>query len=489
MFFNNIKKNIFQRDIIFLVISCLWVTFNVYFLPFVIWTLGITRPWFIIKGLVPYRDFTWIRTPFDIYLLSFWYRLFGVRGESYQLFVYFLLIAITVSLFFILRSLFAKIYLFVFLFYNLFSFLLFINTQEGEIVLALLNLLIFASILAFLKTHAFKWAIIAGFIGGLIYITKQNSIIVALVSFFTLVLDVFSSKKSSRHLLSGITAFLLGTSIPIACFLLFFASKNALGDYLYYTIFFIFKVYVPSQSSVSFTFGDGFLIALGFLSLLVPFIVFWRKTKLKIQVVFLISLSLLASLFSLLPSLLSYRAFPAFGFATIVVGYDLLILLEGKRKSFLTAQKLLVIFSFVIFVIFVFGYIKDYVNFIQQNSVKNGQFITDFGGNEEKIAQWVRFHTDKKDKIIDYGNEIIYYTSNRLPANKYMEPLPSVLTPYDKSSNVFIKNPPKVVIYDELLLNSFKELRRWPFIDFMKKNYRVVATFDNSINIYEYGLK
>ncbi len=458
-------------------------------MPFVIWTLGITRPWFIISGLIPYRDFTWIRTPLDLYLLSFWYKVFGISSESYQLFVYFLLITITVSIFFILRALFAKIYLFVFLFYNLFAFLLFINTQEGEIILALLNLLILASILAFLKTHAFKWAIIAGFIGGLIYVTKQNSIIVPVVSFLTLGFDMFSSKKSSRHLLSGVTAFLLGTSIPIVCFLLFFASKNALEDYLYYTIFFIFKVYAPSQSSVSFTFGDGFLIAMGFSSLLAPFILFWRKTKLKIQVVFLISLSLLASLVSLLPSFLSYRAFPAFGFVTIIVGYDLLILLEDKRKSFLTSQKLLVIFSFVIFVIFVFGYIKDYVNFIPQNSVKNGQFITDFGGNEKKIAQWIRSHTNEKEKIINYGNEIIYYTSNRLPANKYMEPLPSVLTPYDKSSNVFIKNPPKVVIYDELLVNSFKELRRWPFIDFMKKNYRVVATFDNSIKIYEYGLK
>ena len=47
-----------------------WITLNVYFLPFSVWTAGITRPWYVMHGYIPYKDFVWIRMPLDLFILS-----------------------------------------------------------------------------------------------------------------------------------------------------------------------------------------------------------------------------------------------------------------------------------------------------------------------------------------------------------------------------------------------------------------------------------
>lgn len=118
---------------------------------------------------------------------------------------------------------------------------------------------------------------------------------------------------------------------------------------------------------------------------------------------------------------------------------------------------------------------------------KPGQYITDYGEREQKIADIIKKNSTKDEKIMNYGSAMIYIFSDRLPANKYIYPFPYVLYPYDKTTKVFTDNPPKLMVYDESLPNDHPGLSDWPFIDFMKKNYRKIATF-SEIVIYRYDL-
>ncbi len=122
---NEMPSNLFGMSNIVLLFGIGWTVLNVYFLPFAVWTLGIVRPWFIINGLLPYKDFTWIRTPLDMFLLSFWYRIFGVGATSYQLFVLLLLVVLCILVFYTTRQLFGSKFIGSFLFYIIFLFPLF----------------------------------------------------------------------------------------------------------------------------------------------------------------------------------------------------------------------------------------------------------------------------------------------------------------------------------------------------------------------------
>lgn len=466
---------------ILLLLGISWIIFNVYFLPFAVWTLGIVRPWFIINGLLPYKDFTWFRTPFDIFLLSFWYRIFGIHESSYQLFVFFLLIVSSILLFYISRLVLGKHFIFAFLFYSVFLFPLFLNTEEGELLLGALNLLVLLFIITYLNSQKLKWLFISGIVSGVIYLTKQNDSFIVLALLVLIAYSAYKSRYTFGQWLNRMIIFIAGLSIPILLMLSYFFFRGGLSDFLYYTIYFVLGPYVRQQPSL--IHGDGLWIAAGFIVLLVPFVAFWKYHHLKPQIVMLFVLMVITSLFSLLPSFLSYRAFPAFGFVAIVVGYNFILL---QKKTSQKIIKIFVIASFVIFLIFTFRFIQSYVIFIQENGIAFGQHIKDYGEEEQKIAKWIITNTSKNERIVDFGNEMIYVLSDRLPKHKYIEPFPYLLQPYETTSKLFINDPPKIVVYDTSLPEIHKGLDSWPFIPFMKKNYKEVDRYGETLVIYQY---
>lgn len=476
----NFLKSFSLKDLILISLSLAWTIFNVYFLPFVVWTLGISRPWFIIKGLTPYKDFTWIRTPLDIYLLSFWYRIFGVSGESYQSFVFVLLLLLMSIAFLTLKVLLPHKYTLPFILFNIFAFLLFINTEEGEIFIALFNMLIVLFALLFFRTKEKKWLFLAGISGGFVYITKQNSSPVNLAVFSALIADSISTKEQLKALIKKVCIFLIGVFAPILILTSFFIYKNAFSDYFYYTVIFVFKNYLPSAPDL--THGDGGLLAIAFLAIFIPFILFWKEVKLKTAEVVLITVLFFTSLLALLPSFLSYRAFPVFGISMIIAAYDL-SLIRGKMAR---KVKVISILSFILFFAFTWSFIKSYISFVQQNNIMKGQYITDYGENEYKVAKWINQNTKKNEKILNYDTEMVYFLSDKLPINKYIEPFPFILMPYNVTAKVFINNPPRIIIYDNSLTYARKDFDKWPFLKFMRDKYEKVKTFGETIEIYEY---
>lgn len=486
-FMQNIKSGF--KDFFLLGLGVAWTTFNVYLLPFVVWTLGLTLPWFIQHDFIPYRDFSWVRTPFSLFLLSFWYRIFGVNQHSYQFFIFITLVAMTIFFFFLIRYLLPKVYIFAYLFYLIFIFPLFLNTEQGEVVLGLLYLVLFVSMFIYLKFKKLKWLFMSGFFGGIMYVVKQNSALIVPAVIFILVFDVFLEKRSFNLWLRRAGIFLLGLLIPVSFILFYFYRNNALEEYLYYTVFFLLGPYVEDMNT--FNHGDGILIAMAFFSLCIPFVLFWKKNNISITVVLFLIALVFISLFSLFPSFLSYRAFPSFGLVSIIVGYNFNLLRESKGVSVPNKRLLIlaVIFSFLIFIIFSYRFIVSYYDFIKQNNIARGQFITDYGENEYQAARWISENTGNNERIIVFSNYIVYLLADRLPKNKYIDPFPYALRPYGKTSAIFINNPPKIVVYDNSLPEVHKGLDQWPFISFMKKNYKKVKQYGDTTEVYEYKPK
>lgn len=464
-----------------LLLSILWVTANIYFLPFFPWTTGITRAWFVFKGLIPYRDFTWIRNPLDIFLLAQWFKVFGATGEAYQLFIYILLITLTVCIFFLSHKLLPKRPKFAFLFYAIFVFPLFINTEIGEVMIGLLNILAFMAAYRFLQKRSLHLLFLTGFIGGLIFVTKQSSITISLAVAFTLFFTYIAEKKSFFQILKVFGIYLTGVFIPFAGFIAYFAYNNALKDYLYYSIVFVLGPY-SRLKPYELTHGDGLWMAGGLLAIIIPFILFWRENKLSYQLVILLLSLTLASFFSLLPSFLSYRAFPAFPFISIIAGYNILLL---TQKNIANIKKWIVVASFIIFIVLISRYMGEYISFVRENGFSQKQYILDYGQTELNIAQWVKNNTKENERIQNFTSEIIYHRSGRLPKHKYIEPFPFMLTPYDTTAKLFINDPPSAVVFDESLPKVHIGIEKWPFIPYMKQHYQQIK-FSETLSVYKF---
>lgn len=465
-------------DFIFLFLALGWAFFNVYFLPFAVWTAGVVRPWFVLQELLPYKDFAWIRTPFDIFLLSLWYSLFGVGEASYQLFSFALIVINIILVWTLSRILLGKYALFSFVFYILFLFPFFINTEEGELLLGVFNVAILISFVKYLSSKSMRWLFLTGLIGGMLYITKQNSAIVPVILLTVLIFDFLRERRKVFSFVRRVLIFCFGIIIPIAVLSFYFFIRGGLFDYLYYSVYFLLGPYRNVQNLIR---GDGLYLVAAFFALLVPFLLFSRKTKLELQHIFLLTALTVASLSYLLPSLLSYRAYPAFGIVSLVAGYNMMIFLRGENK-----ERVVTIIAFVLFFALTMRFLRAYQEFIVSNPPNFSQRITDYGENEREIADWIIRNTKPTDRIASFSNEIIFFLAERLPANKYIEPFPYVLRPYDRSSKLFIENPPKIVVYDSSLPAIHKGLESWPFIDFVEKNYRKVRQYGDTIILYEY---
>lgn len=462
-------KNIKNPSCLFFLFGLAWVALNIFFLPFQPWTTGIVRPWFMIKGYLPYRDFGWMRTPFDLFLLSFWYRLFGVSAQAYQFFVFTLITIITLILFLAKKA-------FSLIFYLLLLPPLFLNIEEGEILIGLYSLLFFVFMCQYFQNKKLSWLFTSGLIAGLAFVTKQNSALIILAGLLTLGLDAHLKKKSLPHFLNKAGFYLFAVMLPFGFFSLYFMAQGAFKDFFDSTIIFLLFTY----SKVPMARGEGGWIAAGYLSLLIPFILFRQKTGFSTQSATLLILLIIALFASLLPSFLSYRAFTAFPLIAIVAGTNITLFLKNKTS------RLIIIVSFLFFLGFISRFLGYHFPFVQDNGFHFQQYTLDYGETEYKIADWLRKNTQKEEKIINYGNAIIYLFANRLPKNKYIDPFPYGLQPYEKTSQVFFDDLPRIVVYDESLPEDHPGIEEWPFIKFMKENYYQAACFDKTLVIYEY---
>lgn len=469
----------------FLLVGFIIVTLHVYFTPFSIWTVGVSRPWFILHGFLPFRDLTWIRMPLDLFILSFWYQLFGVSASAYQSFVFALFIIETTLIFFTYRFFTFHVRIFAFIFFIIFLFPLFMNTQEVEMLISIFSLLLGIAGFNYLKTRSTYWLVISGVLAGICLILKQNTIFALLALPTTLVVEFFMMKKRLYCALKQITIFICVAFIPYFLFVLFYFVNNGLYDFFYYTIFLLLGPYRNENNMIQ---GDGLLIIAGYISLLIPFLIFWKKTNLKLSVVIFLSLLILSLFLSILPSYLSYRTFTAYGLISVVAGYDLYLFKKHGIDSRLRIRRIIVVLSFVVFVIFISSFIQSYIASLKDNGIAPGQLITDYNDDEYEIVDWLKTNTTKQDRILNYGSEMIYVLADRFPQNKYMDPFPFELMPFETTAKIFINNPPKIVIDDIYIPRDHPGVEKWPYMTFLHSNkYRIIKRYGERLVLYKYN--
>lgn len=466
---------------VFYLIAGLGVVFvNVYFLPFSIWEAGVVRPWFILNGYLPYRDFTWIRMPFDLFLLAGWYKVWGVGPNSYQLFCFTLYSLVTVLLFFVSKAVNPKYYKASFLFFIIFLFPLFQNTEEGELLIGIVSLLIFFLMYKYLKSQSLRYLFLVGFTAGIAFVIKQNSALVIVISVVTIMANGILKKKSLSQHIRDLAVFAFAVLAPFVSISLYFVYKGAFADFFHYTILFLVGTYSKQKT----LFGDGLWILAGYTSILIPFAVFRRKTQIEPLLGFFLFFQIVALFISLFPSYMSYRAFTSFSLVSIVAGYVISVIIGSKDKL----VKFIAMGSLFIFLISISRFVSFYYDAIVSDGFLYGRHLSSYGKTEYEIANLVKSRTKKNENIVSYSSEMIYLLSDRFPNNKYIEPFPYLLQPFETSLKAFTSDPPKIVVYDESLPNDHPGLSEWQGLAFFHDSYKIIGRY-NTVVVYEYNKK
>lgn len=474
-----------NKHFLILFLGLFVIAFNVFLLPFFAWSTGITRTWLILNGYVPFRDFTWLRTPLDLFLLSFWFRLFGASPNSYQSFIFFVLCLMAVVLFFISNRFLTKYKFLPFLFFIIFLFPIFQNTEMGEILVGFWNLLLLGSVFLYLNKAKRKFLFIAGLLAAISFITKQNSVGIIFATFITIFIDQYLRKIKLKKMLINFSVFIAGVLIPVIGLLTYLVINRSLLVFLNASIGIVLGEYRRVPLPPGFSLGDGMWIEYGYFVLLIPVIVFRKYTKLTLQQIIFFTLILIGLIPSLFPSLLSYRAFTSFPVVSIIAGYSMLIFLNNAPKDKnKILRRSLILLSFVVFILVNLRYINPYIASFSGEGIKFNNFIKDYGENEINVVKWLKNNTGPHEKITSYTSDIVYFLSNRFPHNKFIDPVPVMLL-YSDSSDIFFANPPRIFILDDTTVKDFPDLAKWKFYNFVQKEYTPVEHY-GTLTVYEY---
>ncbi|MEK7092037.1 MAG: glycosyltransferase family 39 protein, partial [Patescibacteria group bacterium] len=357
--------------IVLLILGGVWIALNIFFLPFYPWTEGLHRPWLILNGLVPYRDFIWIRTPLDIFLLSLVYKIVGVSEFAYQAVIFVLHLFIGLLLFFGLRTKSLRLAITSYIFYTLLLFPLFINTEIGEILVSFFVLATFFLLLKHTERNKMFWLFLAGITHSLAVLTKQTSFfsVIAVLLWYAVRCSKQSMHCAFKDFLCGVGIYGSGLLLPIAVFWRYLMRTDAFGDFIHFTISFNLFVY-SSWSKPWGIVGGSRMIGI-FLSILLFHFTTTSRVVLN-QSGRLLLYVLISGLFpALFPSFWSYRLITAFPLISILGGEMILSVrrIIGGKKQWSVPKIIVVGFCSVLFLFGLWNFVKEYGIFVKDNGL------------------------------------------------------------------------------------------------------------------------
>lgn len=478
-------KKIFILLLLFIGTS--WTFLNIFFLPFYSWTEGIHRPWLILNGLLPYKDFIWNRGIIDLYLLAGFYKLFGVSQMNYRIVIFIFHMLISSIIFFGLYKRSALLASISYVIYLLLSSILFSNAEIEEILVGLFSVITYFLFWQFLDKKKFLYLFYAGIASGLSFGVKQTSIVLVGIGVGYLTVNYYREMRRVplSYYSKQVFVYIIGFFLPILLLLFFFLYNRMLNDYLYQQ-YFVFFVY--SKWAQPWGLSDGIRMSTVYLSIIIPFFVIQSKKIVKKGELILILSFTMALFVMLLPSYWSYRlvaALPLFS----IIGALYIIKLSDFLKHGDSLFKAGVICIGIISFYFSFLYFfNGYIQTVRDNGLRFGQALLDYGQDEENVARWLKTNTSKNDRVFNMANNIIMVKSARLPHNKYIDGMPLDYMPYNSTYKDIIANPPKIIIYPSSILSDFPELKEWKFLNYFKKRYQLKKQFGD-LGIYYFAVK
>lgn len=471
----NKKKQKIKKQSLYLIPGILWVVFNFFFIPFQVGSEVMHRPWLILMGEIPYRDFEWIRNPLDLFLVAGSFKLFGIYDIVLRIFSLLMYLVISLVIFFGLKKESFMLAIVSFYVYVILLFPLFMNTQIGEALVSLFILLSFISFWKFYNTNKEKFLFFSGMSSGLALLTKQTSL--GIIAAIILTLLIFYFKK---EFIKKTIVYSFGIVVVYSALLLYLLLNNALDDYYYYAIY--FNLFIYREIAGKWGFNEGMKMLSLYASVVIPFALV-KIDRIPKQIKFLLVLSIIGMIPTLLPSFWSYRLNTALPLVSIVASFVLLSLFEKTDKKRATVSFVTLTIG-ILSLLYFYGYfLKQYESFVKNYGVTFLPYIYEDSKKDLEVGKWLSNHTAPDTKIFNTGSNTIMRIANRRHHNKYIDGLPWVYYPYDITFKEITKIPPKVVVWDSNLPINWPELKGWKFINYLHKNYFVKKRFDE-IEVY-----
>ena len=248
------------------------------------------------------------------------------------------------------------------------------------------------------------------------------------VIFFFWIFTSTLTKKRVKEIVVNTFFIAVGFVIPIAITMVWYWLQGAFGEYLiaaYLQNVGYLSSWRPEEQQVSFFVKNGPLLARGVVVLVGLGVLFWQRSRLPKQFIF-VCIWLLFSLFGVT---LSERPYPHYliqAVPTISILFGLLLTDKTIVQSLALIPLSLALFVPVYFNFWRYpttSYYVKFVNFAVGNITKDEYFLT-FSGNtlrDYKIAQLINSVTQKGDKVFVWGSDgKIYALSRRVPPVKYV---------------------------------------------------------------------
>jgi len=447
------KSKLYLVTIIFSVIQ-LFVLSKI---EFTAWPEMNLWPYLILKGWLPYKDFAIVHTPFLIFLLSFFNKIFGVGISQLKYFTWSYIIFSNLTLFFVVKKLFneKKALLALFMYIPLLIFF-YGNGLWFDLALAPLGLLIY-----FFLTQ--KKYLFAGIFFFLAIFTKQTAIWFTIPILFQILgSHGFSVKKAWP----AIDYLALGLLTPTLITLLTFWIFKFLPDFSFWAIKFgvfylphaIGQIHFPGLRELAVSFVPFLFLA---------FYIYKSKKKANWSLVIWTIIGVLGAY----PRWEWFHYQPSLPFLALIIS---ITFFESEDKAF----------KYIWFSLFVLFTVAS-GRFIYRNWGLETRFYND---QTKKVVSEVKGKVKSNDKIqvINYWDNI-YPLTDTLPSFKPWIPYLSWYLKYSSIEKRYIyeiiANKPLLIVqgkFEEVSPNSYEISQVKSFINHF---YQPINTIEEKVDI------
>lgn len=285
--------------------------------------------------------------------------------------------------------------------------------------------------------------------------------------------------KNKESLIRNFISFGLGLIFPFIVLVLYFYTKSALWEFIYWNTLYYFT-YSTSISPIS-ELPKREILAF-YIPLIMLLIVFFYKLKNRLEISqnhLVITVLSISSLPFIIYSIfhLHHLNYPL-GILAIAAGFSI-----DEIKNIKTGKGLIVIFTLVFLLLGIQTLFPWYIERLSHPSLKIANDVYPEDPMYDSI-EWVKQSTDKSHTLIVVGDPLFYMRANRLPASRPIKSIIVSWEPIGEISREIKVTPPDYWIVDANTIKSLLEIyKKQDMVDFvneeLQSGYSKRVTFKN----------